>query len=120
MLMHSISHPFSFCAVEKVLKDFRKSFNECIDVDIIKYDLEEKDIISHAEIRRINEIAHPREQRQLLHDHLQRTGTVAALIDVCDVISTVKGNRRMKELGDRMKRQLTGKVYVHVFLWIHG
>ena len=105
-----------FCAVEKVLKDFRKSFNECIDVDVIKYDLEEKDIIAHAEIRRISEIAHPREQRQYLRDHLQRKCTAAALIDVCNIISAVEGNPRMKKLGEDMKRQLMGKVYVHVFL----
>lgn len=112
----NILYPFSFCAVEKVLKDFRKSFNECIDVDVIKYDLEEKDIISHAEIKRISEIAHPREQRQYLRDHLQRKCTAAALIDVCNIISAVEGNPRMKKLGEDMKRQLMGKVYVHVFL----
>ena len=116
MLMHSMSHPFSFCAVEKVLKDFRESFNACIDVGAIKYGLKKKDIISDAEIRRISNTASPTEQRELLHDHLERTCTVAALIDVCDLISAVKGNRKMKELGEDMKKQLMGKVYVHLFL----
>ena len=120
-------YPFSFCAVEKVLKDFVQSFTECINVNAIKYELKRKDIISDAEVKRISDTASPKEQRQLLHDHLQRTCTVAALIDVCNIISAVKGNRRMKELGEDMKKQLMGKVYVHVFLhlpkmceWLHA
>ena len=112
----NILYPFSFCAVEKVLKDFVQSFNECINVNAIKYELKRKDIISDAEVKRISDTSSPKEQGQLLHDHLQRTCTAKALIDVCDVISTVKGNRRMKKLGEDMKRQLMGKVYVHLFL----
>ena len=111
----NILYPFSFCVVKKILKDFRESFNECIDVDAIKYDLKEEDIISDAEVRRISDTASPKEQRQYLRDHLQRTCTAAALIDVCNIISAVKGNRRMKELGEDMKKQL-GKMYVHLFL----
>ena len=112
----NILYPFSFCVVKKILKDFRESFNECIDVDAIKYDLKEKDIISDEEVRRISNTASPKEQRQYLRDHLQRNCTAKALIDVCNVISAVEGNPRMKKLGEDMKRQLKGKVYVHVFL----
>ena len=112
----NILYPFSFCAVEKVLKDFVQSFNECINVNAIKYELKRKDIISDAEVKRISDTSSRKEQGQLLHDHLQRTCTAKALIDVCDIISAVEGNPRMKKLGEDMKRQLMGKVYVHVFL----
>ena len=49
----------------------------------------------------------------LLHACLKKTCDAKALTDVCDIIATVKGNPRMKSLGEHMKMEWEKGVCCH-------
>ena len=77
-----------------------------MDADAIVMELEHQDIISEGDRRAIKEERDASQQNQLLHARLKKTCTVKALMDVCDIITMVKGNPRMKSLGEDMKTEL--------------
>ena len=114
MLVHCVSNFFPFCAVKSVLKDFRELFIECMDANVVIYDLEDKDILTDGDIKVIEKTAESNQQNQILYDRLLRKCTVEALMTVCDKIIAVRGNPKMKKLGEDMKSKLSGKLCVRV------
>ena len=112
MLMHYISHFFPFCAVESVLKDFRELFIECMDANVVTYDLKEAGVISAGDINDIEKTTEPKQQNQILYDRLLQKCTGETLMTVCDKIVAVGGNPRMKKLGIVMQSKLSGKLCV--------
>ena len=110
MLVHCVSHFFPFCAVKRVLEDFRELFIECMDANVVTYDLKEAGVISAGDLNDIKNAAEPIQQNQILYDRLLRKCTGEALMTVCDKIIGVGGNPRMKKLGKHMKSKLSGKL----------
>ena len=56
----------------------------------------------------------PAQQNQFLHLILKEKCTARAFETVCDIITAVKGNPKMKALGESMKRRLETGCYVCV------
>ena len=102
-----------FHAAKQVLDDFRDQFIADVDTNTLVTELSSKDIIPRGVQERISRTDEPKQQNEILHDCLQRTCTKEALMEVCDIIVAVRGNPKMRELGEAMKRRLhTGKCVV--------
>ena len=97
---------FPFHAAKQVLVHIRDQFISEMDANSIVWKLLHKDIISRGVLERISKSDGPEERNEILFDWLHRTCTKEALMEVCHVIITVKGNPKMKELGQAMKRRL--------------
>ena len=97
-----------FCAAEQVLGHFRKRFVEEVNANIIAFELVHEDIIADGDQKAISKKDDAAEQSQFLHAHLVRTCTREALMTVCNVIISVKGNPKMRALGKDMKDMLEG------------
>ena len=103
-----------FCAAEQTLQHFRGRFIKEVDASAIVFDLKDKDIISDGDTTTITRNPHPRQQNQFLLACLEKVCTREALMTVCNVISDVPGNPKMKRLGKDMKSMLQGKCSVCV------
>lgn len=77
-----------------------------MDANPIVYKLCHQTLISFADLSMITRTAGVKEQNQLLYDCFKEKLDEEALKQVCDIISTVEGNPRMKCLGEEMKNQL--------------
>ena len=97
---------FPFHAAKQVLAHFRKKFISEMEANSVVWELLHKDIISRGVLERISKADGPEERNEILFDWLHRTCTKEALMEVCHVIIAVKGNPKMKELGQAMKRRL--------------
>ena len=97
---------FPFHAAKQVLAHFRKQFISEMDANSIVWELLHKDIISRGVLEKISKADGPKERNEILFDWLHRTCTKEALMEVCHVIIAVRGNPKMKELGQAMKRRL--------------
>ena len=104
------------CAVKDVLHCFLEQFIEDMDAHPVLYKLKCQGIISDGVMSQVKAATSPKEQNEILHDHLSKTSTTKSLITTCDIISQVEGNPRMRALGENMKNELEiGKcVYVRV------
>ena len=81
-------------------------------------ELHHKDIIDRGDLRTISRNPNPRQQNEYFHLCLKDKCTEGAFKTVCDVISSVQGNPKMKALGEAMKgvwRQVSVCVCVCVF-----
>ena len=87
------------------LDHFRQQFIADVDASAIALELEQQDIISNGDQKTIRQEVNATLQAQLLHACLKKTCDAAALMDVCDVIAMVKGNRRMKSFGSHLKTE---------------
>ena len=94
--------------MDQVLGHFRKRFVEEVNANAIVLELVHEDIIADGDQKAISKKNDAAEQNQFLHAHLVRTCTEEALMTVCDVIISVKGNPKMRALGKDMKRMLEG------------
>ena len=97
---------FPFHAAQQVLVHFRYRFISDMDATSVVWELFHKDIIPRGVQEKISKADGPEERNEILFDWLHRTCTKEALMEVCHVIIAVKGNPKMKELGQAMKRRL--------------
>ena len=102
----------SLHAARQVLGDFRDQFIADMDANTVVWELLYKDIIPRGVQERISRTDEPKQQNEILHDCLQRTCTKEALMDVCNIIVTVKGHPKMHQLGEAMKSRLCTQVNV--------
>ena len=110
--MVGVNHGPPFCAAKQVLGDFRVQFIADADANTVIWELLYKNIIPRGVQERISRTDEPKQQNEILHDCLQRTCTKEALMEVCDIIVSVRGHPKMRELGEAMKRRLHTQVSV--------
>ena len=103
---------FPFHAAKQVLAHFRDQFISEMDANSVMYELLHKDIIPRGVLERISKADGPEERNEILFGWLHRTCTKEALMEVCHVIIAVRGNPKMKELGQAMKRRLERGEYI--------
>ena len=72
------------------------------------------DIIDDGNLREIRETKNTKQQNKMLHLCLTEKCTLEALKTVCEVIIDVKGNPKIRALGEDMKRRLEAGVCVCV------
>ena len=91
-----------------------------MDAHAIVVELEDRGIISNGDQTKIRQETNPTQQNQLLHACLKKKGTVEALMVVCDIITEVKGNPKLKCLGEDMRTELEkGLSYVGYYAYMH-
>ena len=90
-----------------------------MDADAVVYNFLAKHIIDEGDLNRIAQNASPEQKNQILHLALKRKCTDKALMDACDIIIAVK-NRRMKALGEAMRRALDASKCMCVLLSFHA
>ena len=100
--------------MEQVLKHFWTRFTEDVDAKAIAYGLKHEGIINESAATTIQHSNDARGNGQYLHDYLMKTCTKESLVKVCDIIISVEGNPKMKELGKDMKGMLEGKLHIHM------
>ena len=102
-----------------------------MDANAVVLELLHNNIIDGGDERRIAMTLDPTQQNQFLHLILKEKCTEDAFETVCDIITTVKGNPKMKALGESMKRRLeTGRfmcvkegrlcAWVHLVVSVYG
>ena len=97
---------FSFRAVDDILDNFRDLFIARVDANAIVYGLEHADIISDGDLKKIERNPDATQQNEFLHRSLKRSCDEEALMEVCDMMIAVRGNRKMNSLGREMKHLL--------------
>ena len=92
------------------LKTYSISFGIAwTDADTFLYELRHRKIISDGDLTEIKRNPDPKQQNEILHRCLMRSCDEEALMEVCDMMIAVDGNRRMNALGRKMKCKLEGK-----------
>ena len=108
-----VKHGPPFHAAKQVLSDFRGQFIADLDANTVIWELLYKDIIPRSVQKRISRTDEPKQQNEILHNWLQSACSEEALMEVCDIIVSVRGRPKMQELGEAMKSRLqTGKCVV--------
>ena len=97
------------CAAEDVLDFFRESFIKWTDANTVLFEHRHRKIISGGDLTEIKRNPDPKQQNEILHRCLMRSCDEEALMEVCDMMIAVDGNRRMNALGRKMKCKLEGK-----------
>ena len=77
-----------------------------MDASVIVYNLEHHSLISDGDRKMLTKNMDAMQQNQILHAQLKNKCTTKALMDVCDIITAVKGNPKMIKLGEDMKKRL--------------
>ena len=77
-----------------------------MDANAVVLELLHNNIIDRGDQRTIAANTNPTQQNQFLHLILKEKCTGDAFETVCDIITAVKGNPKMKALGESMKRRL--------------
>ena len=101
-----------FHEAQQVLDGFREQFIQEMDANAVVLDLVHYDIINRGNLRTITRTEDPTEQNKFLHLYLKEKCTKDAFLNVCDIISDVKGNPKMRALGTAMRRTLESGVCV--------
>ena len=97
---------FPFHEAVQVLNLFRDQFIEKMDANAVVWELLHRGCISEGDKNKLIQFDEPRQCNQFLHWTLVQKCTEEAFETVCDIITTVKGNPKMKALGESMKRRL--------------
>ena len=100
------------CAAAEVLDHFRDRFINDAASSAIIYELKHKDVIASGDVEMIERKADVTQRNQYLHECLKRKCTKEALMEVCNVMSAVKGNPKMNALGRDMRRHVKGICHV--------
>ena len=95
------------------LDHFRERFIVEVDATAIALELEHRGVISNGDQLTISLNKDAAQQNQLLHACLKKKCNAKALTDVCDVITMVKGNPKMKSFGENMKMEWEKGVCCH-------
>ena len=98
--------PLSLHEAQQILDHFRDQFIAEMIAETVIMELHHKDIIDEGDLKTISRNPNPRQQNEYLHLCLKKKCTKGAFRTVCDVISSVQGNPKMKALGAAMKRRL--------------
>ena len=77
-----------------------------MDANALVYELEHANIIAGGDLTEIKRNPDATQQNQILHRCLKRSCDEEALMEVCDMIIAVRGNRKMNSLGREMKCEL--------------
>ena len=109
---------FSFCAAEDVLDFFRESFIKSTDANTVLHELRHRKIVSDGDLTKITGNPDSKQQNEILHRCLKRSCDEEALMEVCDMMIAVDGNRRMNTLGRKMKCKLEGKKIVKLVVCV--
>ena len=105
-----MAYIFPVSAARQVLGDFRTRFINTVDADAIVYELKNKEIIDDGNLATITSTPGSTQKNQKLHYYLLRKCDEDALMKVCEVMVAVKGNPKMKRLGEEMKSALESKL----------
>ena len=108
---------FSFHEAEHVLNEFRETFIDVMDANAVALDLLDYNIIDSGDEKRLATTSNQRQQNQFLHLSLKQKCTVEAFKTVCDLLIKVKGNPRMRALGEDMRQRLETGVCVCMRAW---
>ena len=100
------------CEAAEVLDHFRDRFINDTASSAIMYELKHKDVIDSGDVEMIERKADVTQQNQYLHECLMRKCTKEALMEVCNVMSAVRGNPKMNALGEDMRRRVKGICHV--------
>ena len=122
---------FPFHEAVQVLDLFRDQFIEEVDANAVIWELCHRGIISEGDKNKLTQFDEPRQCNQFLHRTLVQKCTEEAFEIVCDIITAVDGNPKMKALGESMKRRLEtsgymcvcgggGRDCVHVVVSVYG
>ena len=84
-----------------------------MDATAIVLELEHRGVISNGDQLTISLNKDATQQNQLLHACLKKKCNAKALTDVCDVITKVKGNPKMKSFGEDLKMEWEKGVCCH-------
>ena len=95
-------------AAEEVLDHFRDRFINDAASSAIIYELKHKDVIASGDVEMIERKADVTQQNQYLHECLMRKCTKDALMQVCNVMTAVRGNPKMNALGEDIRRCVKG------------
>lgn len=79
-----------------------------MEANTIIYQLRHKKIIGDGVLKTIERNPDVKQQNQLLHACLRRSCDEEALMEACDMMISVDGNRRINALGREMKHELGG------------
>ena len=94
-----------------------------MDANAVVLELLHNNIIDRGDQRTIAANTNPTQQNQFLHLILKEKCTEDAFETVCDIITAVKGNPKMKALGESMKRRLETGGYMwgegRLCVWVH-
>ena len=96
------------CAAAEVLDHFRDRFIKDAASSAIMYELKHRDVISSGDVEMMERKADVTQRNQYLHECLTRKCTKEALMEVCNVMTAVKGNPKMNALGKDMRRRVKG------------
>lgn len=105
-----MAYIFPVSAAGQVLGDFRTRFIDTVDADAIVYELKDKGIIDDGDLTTIRRTPGSSQKNSILHDCLLQKCDEDALMVVCEVMVAVKGNPKMKRLGNEMKSVLESKL----------
>ena len=105
-------NPSLFCAADDVMDNIRDRFITRVDANAIVHGLEHANIISGGDLIEIKKNPDARQQSEILHRCLKRSCDEEALMEVCDMMIAVRGNRKMNSLGKEMKHQLEKGIFV--------
>ena len=83
---------------EDVLDFFRDSFIRSTDANTVLHELRHRKIISGGDLTEIKRNPDSKQQNEILHRCLMRSCDEEALMEVCDMMITVDGNRRMNAM----------------------
>ena len=94
--------------VEQVLSSFQEDFIRAVDAKANKFlsELVKARIIADDDQSTISQMTDKTEQNKYLYSHFMETCEAVDLMEVCDIIIAVQGNRRMNRLGAKMKDML--------------
>ena len=101
-----MNHEPHFHAANQVLLVNRDQFITDMDANEVVFELFHKDIIPHGVEEIITRTVDRKQQNEILYDWLQRTCTERDLINICEIITAVRGNPNMRKLGEAMRRML--------------
>ena len=86
-----------------------------MDAIAVVRELEQQGVIPQGEQDTITKTSSRKQQNEILFACLKRTCTKEVLMRACGIIIEVKGNPKMKSLGEDMKRRLeTRKCCMHI------
>ena len=99
-------------AAEEVLDHFRDRFIKDTASSAIMYELKYRDVIASGDVAMIERNADVSLMNQYLHECLKRKCTKEALMEVCNVMSAVRGNPKMNALGEDIRCCVKGICHV--------
>ena len=83
-----------------------------MDANAVVYGLKHTNIIADGDLMMITRNPYSTQQNEILHACLKRSCDEEALMEVCDMMIAVQGNRKVNALGREMKNKLEKGILV--------